>query len=231
MKSNIILILVAFSASFINSCKPERVKSVEDFGIFYFGESADYFDFKVGSYWIYENNRTGEIDTNGLIYYYRDTTQFTYENWEKKKIYSRELIDFTIVTTNRRQFVNYNTSRPCLECTSFNPNILSVLKYDWNSVFRKPWDIYPGVSRYYPSLTILNNTYNDVLAFDIENDSSLPFWDDSKLHWGGQNGAAKYSTYYWAKGVGLVQIKYKKTIDTGPDSAYWSLKEYHLEKK
>jgi hypothetical protein len=38
------------------SCRKEHEKSTLDYGSYYLGDNIDCFNFKVGSYWIYENN-------------------------------------------------------------------------------------------------------------------------------------------------------------------------------
>jgi hypothetical protein len=212
------------------SCRKEpRPKEEQHMGPFYFDKYADYFWFRPGTYWIYENNRTGELDTCTLISMARDTIARFYEHSQFKRWYTFERIDYDIFTNHRYGIVNYNTVTGCLTCPQMDT--VRAMKRDGSRVvFTFPWNAEPEYSAYFPSIQVDGKTYYDVYRFDLLDDSGLPFWDETKLLWGGSNGSAQFSNYYWAKDVGLIQIKYKKTLSTGLDSAYWNLKSYNILK-
>jgi hypothetical protein len=212
------------------SCRREpRPKEEQHMGPFYFDKYADYFWFRPGTYWIYENNRTGELDTCTLLTMKRDTVTQFYEHSQFKRWYTYERIDYSIFTNHRFGVVNYNTVTGCLDCPQMD-SLRAIKRNSSRNVFYLPWNSEPGYSAYYPSMQVDGKTFNDVYRIDLLSDGGLPFWDDTKLLWGGQNGSAKFSSYYWAKDVGLIQIKYKKTLSTGLDSAYWNLKTFNILK-
>jgi len=198
---------------------------MEDFGTIGFGNFKDYFYFKPGSFWIYENNRTGELDTCTIVSMSRDTVTLEYETADFKRLVKQEKINFVIYTNHRNGVVNYWTTNPCLGCIDYD-STYTISKYmRGGNVFYIPWNKYPSYSNYYPSMVIGGQTYNDIYRFDLEMDDGLPFWDDTKLLWGGQNGSANFSSYYWARNYGLVRLDYKKyTSKNILDSASWILK-------
>lgn len=213
----------------MHSCKPDSKKEEQHLGPYYFRQYADYFWFKPGTYWIYENNRTGELDTCTLVDIIRDTVTFYSETPNFKRWYTREVIDYNIFTKHRLGIVNYRTARPCMDCPLYKvDSTSSIVRNGSVNYFYMPWNYYPLNSAFLPILNVGDTTYTGVYRFDWQNDAGLPFWDDTKLLWGGQNGSAQYSSYYWARHVGLIQIKYKKNTQHGWDSAYWTLKEKKL---
>ncbi len=230
-KSNLLIIgFIVAIVCLIFSCKRERgPKEEQHYGPYYFREYANYFYFKPGTYWIYENNRTGELDTCTLVSMRRDTITLFYEHPDWKRWYTMERIDYNINTKHRHGIVNYQTLGGCIDCPHIDT--FRVIKRNGEmNVFVMPWNVYPQYTGYYPTMTIGSNTFNEIYRLDLLGDGGLPSWDDTKLLWGGQNGFAPFSSYYWAKDIGLIQIKYKKTLDTGLDSAYWNLKEYKILK-
>lgn len=211
-------------------CKPEPKPTEEQhMGPYYFGKYADYFWFKPGTFWIYKNSKTGELDTCTIISMNRDTvTEFHQRNFEFKRWYSYEKIDYSIFTNHRFGIVNYNTVHGCLTCPQMDT--IRAMKRDGSRVvFTFPWDANQNSSAYFPSMLVEGKTFYDVYRLDLREDSGLPFWDDSKHLWG-SSGYAQYSSYFWAKDVGLIQIKYKKTLDSGLDSAYWNLTSFNIVK-
>jgi hypothetical protein len=215
---------------FLISCKYERApKEEQHMGPYYFWKYADYFWFKPGTYWIYENNRTGELDTCTLISMDRDTITYFYEHPQFKRWFTVERMNYNIFTNHRLGAVDHATVIGCLDCPTLDSN-RAIKRNGSSNIFTIPWNREKGYSGYYPSMQVSGNTFYDVYRLDRVGDGGLPFWDDTKLLWGTLNGTAQFSSYYWAKDVGLIQIKYKTTLDTGPDSAYWNLKEYKILK-
>lgn len=215
-----------------SSCKPDpKPKEEKHYGPDYFGKLADYFMFKPGSYWIYENNRTGELDTCILNAIERDTITYFYEDRKTKTWYTKERINFDIFSNHRRGIIPYRTPGPCLDCGTLDTSFkIAMMRSSTLHIFDVPFNHIKGKNAYYTQLKVGNQIYDDVYRFDIEDDGSLPFWDRDKLGWWGQNGFAPFSSYYWAKDFGLIQIKFKTITTNGPDSAYWQLKFHQIEK-
>ena len=227
---NIAWCCISIIVFYTSSCKPERgPKEARHYGPYYFREYSNYVYFKPGTYWIYENNRTGELDTCTLVSMKRDTVTFFYESSQYKLWYTIERIDYNINTRHRLGNVSYQTLGSCIDCPHVD-SIRVIKRNGERNVFNIPWNADPGYSGYYPSITVGSSTYNDIYRLDLLEDGGIPFWDDTKLLWGTLNGTAQFSSYYWAKDIGLIQIKYKKTLDTGLDSAYWNLKSYNILK-
>jgi hypothetical protein len=231
MIKNYYYIIISFlNLLIITSCKSDYQKEEQHLGPVYFRKVADYFWFKPGSYWIYENNRTGEFDTCILVNIVRDTIIYFSETPNFKRWYTRERIDFDMYSNHRNGIINYVTTNPCMDCRDFDSTFSINRDYVTNT-FYVPWDFYKNLSSYYSILQVGDSIYNDVYKFDYENDASLPYWDDTKLLWGTQNGAARYSSYYWARNVGLIQIKYMTIKPSGLDSAFWVLKSKNIIKQ
>ncbi len=226
---NLLIALFFLIILYSTSCRPEGgPKAEEHYGPYYFREYANYFYFKPGTYWIYENNRTGEFDTCILSSIYRDTITFFGETADFKRWYTQEVINYNVFTRHRLG-LNYMTTEPCLVCLYLD-STRAMKKNGSSNVFFIPWNKYANYAEYYPVYNINTSSYYKVFRFDVEMDDGLPFWDDTKLLWGGQNGASNHSSYFWAKDIGLIRIMYTKILDTGPDTAYWNLKEYNIQK-
>ncbi len=85
-----ILALVIFITVTINSCKEEETPP-QDMGFLPLGVVKDYFGFKPGTWWVYENTKTGAIDSQFVIEYVLDTIyqespyrKFNYESFYLK---------------------------------------------------------------------------------------------------------------------------------------------------
>ncbi len=223
------LIIVVLVLIFDSSCGRERgPKEEQHYGPLYLNQFANYFWFKPGTYWIYENNRTGELDTSILSYIKRDTITFFYEHSQFKRWYTYENLDFLIDTKHRINWLKYGTTTGCLTCQ--NLDTTRGISREGQPVFYIPWNYYSNYSKYFSTIQLGTTTYYEVYKFDLLEDVSIPTWDNSKLLWGRTNGTAQLSSYYWAKDIGLVQIDYKTTLKTGLDSASWILKSYDIKK-
>ena len=213
------------------SCKLANPPKEEHLGPFFFKDYANYFWFKPGTYWIYENNRTLELDTCTLYKIERDTitvTGITSNN--AKRVHTYESINFDIYSNHRPGGrIHYTTNSPCPHCVT-DDTIISIRREDNPSaVFCIPWERLGDFSKYYPTYTIASQTYYEVYRFDMILDNTLPTWDNTKLVWGTINGTSQRSSYVWAKDVGLIQIMYTGVNSSGVDTAYWSLKTYNLK--
>jgi hypothetical protein len=223
----------------ISCCKKEpRPKEERRYGPTYFGKYADYFMFKPGSIWIYENNRTGELDTCDLWAIERDTPTFFYEDRQYKIWYTKEKIDFDIASSIRYKYyknspsistiIPYRTTIPCLNCGLSNIDStlkFTIKRFSGDFVFYNPYNYNGAQNGYYPTYTVGNETFYEVYRFDIGG-GGLPPWDYWKLPI-----TATSASYYWAKDVGLIQIMYQGVkTSTINDTAYWQLKNYQVQK-
>ena len=199
-------------------CKEKAQKPQENLGFASLGEAKDYLYFKTGSWWVYKNSYTNELDTMILTYCQLDT--FHAENSLRKVDY--ELISFTI--------------------QSLRDNAIYVTNsYDWDidlPSFRQAWTIecrrnggfynnYYGVGSlisnqfYFPfdksgrlagvaktlfeshvdSLVIEGKVYRDIVKFSVEYDGTYPFPN----RYISDNG---HSVYFWSKNYGLIRIEH-----------------------
>lgn len=225
MKSilSIVTLIFLHAASCKNEAKP---KEEHHYGPFYFGNYADYFYFKPGSYWIYENNKTGELDTCFLQQLVKDTVTFFGETSQFKNWYTTERINFYIFSSISKSSVAYQTSMPCMQCSPIDSSIHFILMRGSSSrVFYSPPHKLEG-SHFYSTYQLGSETFSDVYRFDCPMSNTLTPWDKNKF-----NLFPTDMSFFWARGKGLIQLMYKgKTQQGQPDSASWLLKQYHLEK-
>ena len=77
----IIFSLIAISA--LHSCKPEPPDpQPTDLGFFGLGEAKDYVYFKKGTWWVYQNTRTGQLDTIVVYNSILDTSERISKKWK-----------------------------------------------------------------------------------------------------------------------------------------------------
>ncbi len=202
----------------LSNCKDVKTTDPpqEDLGFFSLGEVKDYILFKPGSYWIYRNSYTNEIDTIVLQYCNLDTT---YQESKLRK-FSAEVI--TYMYKSKRDGAVYNSyvqvSNP--EASNF------FMVWSWRCTrIGGARTIYDnsngdGCQFYYPfdstnsrgngvysttfsgrlgSLDVGGKIYTDVVAFSVLSDCSYPYPNKYLL-------SAGKSTYFWSKGNGLVRI-------------------------
>jgi hypothetical protein len=214
----------------ISCCKKEpKPKEERRYGPTYYGKYADYLMFKPGSIWIYENNKTGELDSCELWAIERDTPTYFYEGRQYKVWYTKERINYDIKSTGRRGIIPYRTSTPCLDCGVIDTTLKFNLKRSSSDfVLYDPYNYVPNQNAYYPTYKIVNEVFNDVYRYDVYNGSSLPYWDHNLC-----NLTPPYTgSYYWAKDVGLISIKVigGNEITQNLDSMFWNLKTYNIQK-
>lgn len=189
------------------------------------GEARNYLWADTGSYWIYKNSKTGELDTQTCI---GATTYWVTAHGTTN--YSKHItVDYEVLY--RRIFSTYN-QWTYIENTSFyNPNAMrtqqcfidrSVSGEGINHPFFMPASVYEsgGTSN---ALTTCTNTdtslvvngqnYDHVVVFDINMDE---IWEE-KLGCIRPN-----SKYYWVKNIGLI----RKTMNRCNYS--WDLIDYKI---
>jgi hypothetical protein len=191
-------------------------------------ELKSYLWSKPGSYWIYKNTKTGDLDTHIIRSFYFDSilVKGIYPYSKHRTIY------YDIMT---RSFYSTFIKDYYYEYTrTFNPQATD-LYITSNKIYREgngsintPF-VYPFVlgtgsgngssnTTYIgmdSTLTIQGKTYQNVAKFDIDKDD---IWEE-KL-----NCIRSNNIYYWAKDVGLIK---KKSISCNYS---WELIEYNIIK-
>jgi hypothetical protein len=204
--------------------KPEyyRIKMSEDL--------KSYLWSNIGSYWIYKNTKTGDLDTHIIRSFYFDSilvkgnqlrTQHitVYYDYLSKSFYS------TFIKSFFYDYSNYNSPN----AESFN-NGRNLLTKEGNGSFIQPF-YYPFQFTSVPgagtgssnttyigmdsTLTIQGKTYYNVAKFDIDSDG---VWSKTYPY------TTTGSKYYWAKDLGLV----KRTATHRDEN--WELIEYNIIK-
>lgn len=209
--------------------KPEyyRIKMSEDLKSYLWSKS--------GSYWIYKNTKTGDLDTHIVNNFYFDSILAKGNQLHTKHItiYYDYLSKSFYSTFIKRYFYEYtNAMTPNGE--SFN-NGRNKLTREGNGSLIQPFyypfqftslpgagtgsssTSYIGMDR---TLTIQGKTYHNVAKFDIDSDAIWYSRDDAvSLEF-----KRPRAIYYWAKDVGLIKRETKK------ENYAWELIEYNIIK-
>jgi hypothetical protein len=191
-------------------------------------ELKSYLWSKPGSYWIYKNTKTGDLDTHIINGFYFDSilVKGIYPYSKHRTIYYDILTRSFYSTYIKRDFYEYTRT--------FNPQATD-LYITSNKIYREgngsintPF-VYPfvlgtgsdngsSITEYIGmdgTLTIQGKTYNHVAKFDINLDG---VWSKTYPY------TTTGSKYYWAKDVGLV----KRTATHRDEN--WELIEYNIIK-
>lgn len=212
-------------------CKDKEPKPKEPITYTYtLGEAKNYIWAKIGSYWIYKNTATGELDT-------QTCTSFAFNNYESKgsnadskhitveyeKVYSTIYSSFNNWTYSLSTVSpSANATNPQLYRTIFRKEIISQFEGIIECFFH-PFELgvhagtgshtctYIGMDT---TLTIQGKTYNNVVRFDIDMDEIM----EKNCQY------IPITTYFWARNVGLI----KKNIKNCNYS--WELIEYNIIK-
>ncbi|HEY1047063.1 MAG TPA: hypothetical protein VGF79_11530 [Bacteroidia bacterium] len=200
------------------TCDPEYYR-------FELGEAKDYLWAGKGSYWIYKNSKTGDLDTQIC------TSAKTY--WIKKQgstNYSKNItVEYEVLSRNISS--SFNDWAYIDETSFYNPDALRSKKTELertaigegiNRPFLHPFVLKDksGTSSSVTtcihtdtSITIQGKTYDHVAVFEIDMDE---IWEE-KL-----NCIRPNSVYWWAKGVGLIRRDMKRCDYS------WELIEYNI---
>ena len=218
----------------IPGCQPKPYK--KEYLVSNLGEAVDYLAFKPGSWWIYQHNRTLEYDTIEVVRteIYRDTVYGSHPTGVKRWL-DQELFLTHMYSTNRKYIDRYLTygRRPFYPSQifyMFDTNYINILKdFDiYSNCFQLPL-VKEGP---YPSgrlnlHTVNNKTYNNILWFFDRLSSTVPYCDRSKFY---MDPSESY--HYWAKDIGLIELKYYgyNAVINASDSASWNLVDYKVTK-
>jgi hypothetical protein len=249
MKTKLIslLILLAVIVVFNSCCKKQKCKCKEEwgeevddctpkhFGPYYLGEVKDYLYFKPGSWWVYENNLTGETDS---IYTVLCDTAFNEVTGKDEKWLTLSYTSIGFRLRSDKYDVDYYfDQRPRFpHATDFNFNLVmdkmaNFPTFGANSVpFSYPFNpaIKQNFNELISSMDIKGKTYTDVAVFQVSPDNSVqhPTNIPYPLYF---QATVKY---YWAKNYGLVKIEAKTYRNDTGQEVYnnWELTKSNLIK-
>ena len=225
-----LLIIAGTLLCLFHSCKPEP-EPQKYLGNYPLGEVKDYLYFKPGSYWVYECDSTGELDSQVIRSIDTPWFHLGYIDYQLL-MYNRESIPF------RTKFNTYYPtviSPYCEKCQRGFRNVLNIVSPFGSAtdcVFYYPFDstvaggggssptYYKG---YLDSLQVLGKWYKDVRVFQVQYaggfvEPRIKTWGDGQI------------TYYWAKNIGVVRV-HVWTKKDGFDTTFkfnWNLKRYFI---
>jgi hypothetical protein len=230
------LCLLSSALLLLNACKPEP-EPQKYLGNYPLGEVKDYLYFKPGSYWVYECDSTGELDSQVIRSIDTPWFHLGYIDYQLL-MYNRESIPF------RTRFNTYYPtviSPYCEKCQRGFRNVLNIVSPFGSAtdcVFYYPFDstvaggggssptYYKG---YLDSLQVLGKWYKEVRVFQVQATSGwikLNSWRLQNLnHLTGVE-------YYWSKDIGIIKTRVF-TFDNvlnQPFTHNWNLKRYSIKK-
>jgi hypothetical protein len=223
MKVTKLILLLSLLPFILTTCKDDEPQYLGEFRLGAEGEA--YIKFEPGSYWVYENDMTGERDSIVMDYYRSEMRHF--QGLERN--YSREHIEFKW-SINETGSYTHITGHPFVDLTPASTWDESVRRWSFvstpeaSSSSTMIWvpvkfETGGGVSgqltkrtEIYDSLQVQGEWYYDVAVFEVDNDW---IWD------------SKPTKYYWAKTVGLVKKEQFKH-QSGEYVQGWHLIKYQV---
>jgi hypothetical protein len=212
----------------VDDCTPKH------YGPYYLGEVKDYLYFKPGSWWVYKNDLSNEIDS---IYTVTCDTFTVNSRGNPKKWLTLTYIDLSCHLRSDKYNADYYYDMPNLypDITDFQPGYLFDRTASFPTVTRTSTPFaYPFkdngshlFQQLLTSLIVQGKTYNDVAVFQIWSDESVQL---PSLGFGFETSAP--TKYFWAKGVGLIKIEQMLyRYDTQSTFLHkWELINYNLVK-
>jgi hypothetical protein len=189
-------------------CKPKDCHKdgtcAEDYRRMPLGEAKEYLYSLPGSYWIYKNTSTGDLDTQVCIGFICDTIIIKgTENFSRHITFEYERIKRVIKSSYNKNVIYEQTA-------GYNPNaprsLEAILERDVNGTIKAffyPFTLGEKISKGISNttcigidttLTIQGKLYYNIAKFELDIDGT---WENSPPFTGSQ--------YYWAKYVGLVK--------------------------
>ncbi|MBL7811252.1 MAG: hypothetical protein JNL57_03425 [Bacteroidetes bacterium] len=220
-----------------SSCKPDPPKPKDPVTIYNnLGEVKDYCVFKPGTWWVYQNDLTGDIDSHWVAscQVWKSTEHGT-ESWSKHVTLVQELFDMVVKTNftdglGNKCYWEYYTTGEYIDVYPGPPSqgfVVTGRKVwksggTYNDIFVKPYfttsNYTPYQLAFYPKYTVSGVEYDSVRVFRVENDGVFP---ESKTPTvpGGR------SDYYFAKGFGIIKIYNQgyRALDDAVWNQTWSL--------
>ena len=231
---NYVIALTFVALLGLGSCKPEKPK--DPITITYkLGEVANYMVFKQGTYWVYENDVTGEIDSQWVTSC--QVGQYTQKGTEAYSSHITLIQDFfeMNIATN---FIDGYGDNPRWKVSSWGQKVNAFPTPDYAYITRKtkkanntggtaavygrPY--YTSDKKEVYQINLLTNyelngaVYDTVRVFRVGADRAFP---QSKI----PSGSSAKSDYYYAKNIGLIKIYNTsfRVSDGVPLNQTWSL--------
>ncbi len=251
----IVVISISFILIFNSCCRSNECKcndrwgyKVSDctprsFGPYPLGGARDYLYFKPGSYWIYKNSYTGELDS--LYMAYCDTFVQTTKGMDYKWLdITYTVIDFTLKSDILNS--SYRTYS-----TPYYPDINDVEKDGYiytqfcemfaypngpglvsGDIFHYPFPDHniPNLFEHYNQIKWSDSTFYDVGVF--YNDLYSANMIRMPKNVPGGCGPANFGKFYWGNGVGIIAMEDSINLYSNNEKKLnrWELIRYHLEK-
>jgi len=226
------LCLLSSALLLLNACKrePEPQKYLGNYPL---GEVKDYLYFKPGSYWVYECDSTGELDSQVMVSI--DTPWFhkSYIDYQVLFFIRKSITHNVVFSTDNFYDVRYNSNFSYFDAYNINISGNGTSAYD--CVFFYPFDSlkygYGSSPTYYKgyldSLQVLGKWYKDVRVFQygtsgfIRPNYKTEILRDARM------------TMFWAKNVGVVKYYIQGGLwdnNLTPFWFNWNLKRYSIKK-
>jgi hypothetical protein len=221
MKVTKLILLLSLLPFILTTCKDDEPQYLGEYRLGAEGEA--YIKFEPGSYWVYENDMTGERDSIVMDYYRSEMRPF--QGLERE--YYREHIEFGWKKNTAGSYRSY-CIHPFVDLTpdaTWHESVRSWYFYtspeaaSAGTIVSVPInkDISNGIANGYQSsfldsLQVQGEWYYDVAVFEVDNDW---IWD------------SKPTKYYWAKTVGLVKKEQFKH-QSGEYVQGWHLIKYQV---
>jgi hypothetical protein len=227
------LYLLCTALLLLNACKPDKPEEQKYLGNYPLGVVKDYLYFKPGSYWVYECDSTGELDSQVML---RCDTP-----WIRKSFIDYQFIEYSKYSFPfKTSFSTFEYSNDILYCEKCKRGLSTLIAFKSPSntaldcTFFFPFDssmaaaggssptYYKG---HYDSMQVLGRWYKDVRVFQVQyaggfiEPKNIKTWGDGQI------------TYYWAKNVGIIRQQVW-TIKDGFNTTFkfnWNLKRYLIK--
>ena len=226
MVFHLALLVVTFS---LVNCNPddEPINS----GPVLLGEGRDYIIFPEGSWWKYENTKTGEIDS--IVMTSSSEELITYGCGESDNSLVKENFNMRANSETICRSLTFRIRQAwgCQPANKLNHYFEFLVKdgcarSSESALFYYPFDLSKsGVSgqdlffrAFHDSLEVLGVWYDEVAEFELDKDF---IWD------------RKITKYFWAKGVGLIRREqYRRDPDEWSKPiellTAWQITDYHI---
>jgi hypothetical protein len=229
-----LLIIAGTLLCLFHSCKPEEKPHPNIYkGPYHLGEVKDYLYFKPGSYWIYKNNVTNQIDTWTMLSIDTAVKQTDLDLPDAHYFMSYTSMVFKQYSSMLKASISSDMRVPAAHNYGFSihrryfengfPSTYNFFRYPFLTNFDTS-QVYNSLACYFKTLYNLRcgpYTFDSAVQLRVYGRESWPISSIEKT-------AGVFADHFWVKGVGLGKIHkrsfYPETIET------WDLVEYKIIK-